>query len=81
MHGLDWMRAALAEVDRVVQQGGLSEINCLRIAVGEFSGYPVEELAFAFECLRDNTACHNARLEVRVVAAGKGIDLLEVEGV
>lgn len=80
MHGFDWMKGALARVDDVARQGGLVKIERMQIAVGELSGYPVEELLFAFECLKGDTLCRNAQLEVETVPGGRTVDLLEVEG-
>lgn len=80
MHGFDWMRAALIQVDEAAKRGNLSTISRVRIAVGEQSGYPVDELMFAFECLKDASLCKNAILDIQQVAAGHTIELIEVEG-
>lgn len=69
MHEQSIARALIARIEEVARQQKAVSVRRVTVRIGEASGVEVEQLARAYQILRENTLCRDAALAIRAVAA------------
>jgi len=64
MHELALCRNLLGIIEQQAEQQAFSEVQVVRLEIGNFAGVEVEALCFAFEVASRGTRVANARLEI-----------------
>ncbi len=67
MHEVGIAQSILEIIEKEVKQNNATNVNCVKLIIGEFTGVVKESLEFALDIIKKNTSAENADFIIETV--------------